>query len=281
VGQNEELPLNQNTLEQITLGQLATYLESIAPAHFQEDYDNSGLIVGHPDTPVTGVITSLDMTEEVIDDALARGCNVIVAHHPIIFRGLKRLNGFHYVERVVIKAIKTGVALYAIHTNLDNVFRDGVNTKIGERLGLVNSQILSPKVGVFHHELPVGSGLIGHLPTAMPEMEFLQFLKQKMQASVVKHTALQGKLVEKVAVCGGSGGFLLKHAIKAGAQVFVSADYKYHEFFDADGQIVIADIGHYETEQFTSELLQHLISKKYSTFAVHCTKANTNPVSYC
>ncbi len=271
----------QISLEQITLGQLAAYLESIAPAHFQEDYDNSGLLVGHPDTPITGVITSLDMTEEVIDDALERSCNVIVAHHPIIFRGLKRLNGFHYVERVVIKAIKTGVALYAIHTNLDNVFRDGVNAKIGERLGLVNPQILAPKAGIFYNDLPVGSGLIGSLPQAMPELAFLQYLKQHMHAEVVKHTALQGRMVEKVAVCGGSGGFLLKQAVQAGAQVFVTADYKYHEFFDADGQIIIADIGHYETEQFTSELLQHLISKKYSTFAVQCTRVNTNPVSYC
>lgn len=260
----------------MTIKDITAHLESIAPSHLQESYDNAGLIVGHPDTEVTGVLTSLDCTEEIIAEAKARGCNMVVAHHPIVFRGLKRFNGNDYVERTVIKAIKEDIAIYAIHTNLDNVRHQGVNERIAQRLGLENLRLLGPK----NEEKTIGSGMVGDLPNALNEHEFLRHLKTKMEASVVKHTRLRNKEVKTVALCGGAGGFLLSQAKKAGAQVFVTSDYKYHEFFDADGEIVICDIGHYESEQFTTQLLAELLTKKFPTFAVLCTERNTNPVRY-
>jgi len=361
------------------LSLLTAYLESLAPLAYQEDYDNSGLIVGNPDKDVQQALISLDCTEAIVDEAIAKGCQVIISHHPIVFRGLKKFTGKTYVERVVEKAIKHDIAIYAIHTNLDNVM-DGVNAKICETLELKNCRILAPKSGLLkklvtyvpgekaeqvrnalfhagagnignysecsfnaegigtfngdedtnpyvgvpgtrHHESEirietvypanieskllmalflahpyeevaydlynltnqnqqVGSGMIGELEDEMSEEEFLFVIKQNMQARVIRHTALTGKNVKRVAVCGGAGGFLLKHAITAGADVFVTADYKYHEFFDADGKLVIADIGHFESEQFTVQLLYDIIQKKFANFAVRLTEINTNPVKY-
>jgi dinuclear metal center YbgI/SA1388 family protein len=361
------------------LSQLTSYLESLAPLSYQEDYDNSGLIVGNPDKEVQQALLSLDCTEAIVDEALAKGCQVIISHHPIVFRGLKKLNGKTYVERVVEKAIKNDIAIYAIHTNLDNIM-DGVNAKICETLELTNCRILAPKGGLLkklvtyvpadkaeqvrnalfhagagnignysecsfnadgtgtfkgnedtnpyvgepgkrHHENEVrietvypatieskllmalflahpyeevaydlydltnqhnlvGSGMIGELEEELSEEEFLFVLKQNMQAKVIRHTTLRGKSVKRVAVCGGAGGFLLKYAISAGADFFVTADYKYHEFFDAEGKVVIADIGHFESEQFTAQLLYDIIRKKFPTFAIRLTEINTNPVKY-
>lgn len=344
---------------------LLSYLETIAPPMYQESYDNAGLIVGDPGAEIKGVLLCLDSTEEVVDEAIELGCNLIVAHHPIVFKGLKKLNGKNYVERVVIKAIKNDIAIYAIHTNLDNVYHQGVNAKIAEQLGLQNTRILAPKgqlkkmvtylsadqadkvrtalyeagagaindgtdqsyatLGVQHNNgkgaasikleilFPVdlqssiiaalktssnnqaviyevssveningklGSGMIGELSEPIAETSFLKDLKKRMKAGVIRYTKLRNKKVKTVAVCGGAGGFLLSHAIRQQADVFVTADYKYHEFFDADGKIVIADIGHYESEQYTIELLQEIIKEKFSIFAAHCTKVNTNPVKY-
>jgi dinuclear metal center YbgI/SA1388 family protein len=344
---------------------LTTYLESIAPSSYQESYDNSGLIVGNPNAEITGVLVCLDSTEAIIDEAIELGCNVVVAHHPIVFKGLKRFNGRNYVERTVMKAIKNDVAIYAIHTNLDNVYRNGVNGKIAEKLGLENTRILAPKrhlkklftfVPATHSEslrdalfaagagqvngfdqtsyatlgvgtvdgqvgaqmklevvfetgvqgkilaalqqnhpaenppydvmpienssIEIGSGMIGNLNKPMKPMAFLKLLKKKMQAGCVRYTNILEKDISTVAVCGGSGGFLLHAAIRQKADIFITADYKYHEFFDADNNIIIADIGHYESEQYTIELLHGLISKKFTTFAPHFTKVNTNPVNY-
>ncbi|MBK0379956.1 Nif3-like dinuclear metal center hexameric protein [Mucilaginibacter segetis] len=361
------------------LAQLTAYLESLAPPAYQEHYDNSGLIVGRPDMEVWQALISLDCTEAVVDEAIATDCQVIISHHPIVFKGLKRFNGKTYVERVVEKAIRHNIAIYAIHTNLDNVMV-GVNARICENLGLENLRILAPKQGVLkklvtyvpkqqaeqvrnalfhagagdignynecsfnaegtgtfkgcedsnpyvgepgvrHHEdeirietiypayleskiimalvlahpyeevaydlyeltnkhQQVGSGMIGDLPMQMDEEDFLADVKEKMHAEVIRHTAFTGKPVKQVAVCGGSGGFLLKNAIAAGADVFITADYKYHEFFDAEGKIVIADIGHFESEQFTQQLLYEIIQNKFVNFAVRLTKVNTNPVKY-
>lgn len=361
------------------LSLLTAYLESLAPLNYQEDYDNSGLIVGHPDKEVHQALLSLDCTEAVVDEAIEKQCEVIISHHPIVFRGLKRFNGKTYVERVVEKAIKNNIAIYAIHTNLDNV-TEGVNAKICEMLELKNCRILSPKSGLLkklvtyvpeakaeqvrnalfhagagnigdysecsfnaegtgtfkggedtnpyvgepgkrHYEneirietvypaameskllmalflahpyeevaydlynltnqhQQVGSGMIGELEEEMSGEEFLFVIKQSMDAKVIRHTALTGKPVKRVAVCGGAGSFLLKHAISAGADFFVTADYKYHEFFDAEGKLVIADIGHFESEQFTVQLLYDIIQKKFANFAVRLTEINTNPVKY-
>ena len=345
--------------------ELTSFLETIAPSAYQESYDNSGLIVGNPNDEINGVLICLDSTEAIIDEAIEKKCNVVVAHHPIVFRGLKRFNGKHYVERVVMKAIKNDVAIYAIHTNLDNVYSNGVNAKIAQKLGLINTQILAPKSGlkkIFtfvpteysekvraalfaagagdipkfdnlsyatvgvgtqnqnggaqvkleftfpsvkqnaiikalqdshpYFDVPydiisienknteVGSGMIGYLKDPMSEKDFLQKVKKQMKAGCVKYTKLRRKKISKVAVCGGSGGFLLKDAIRQGADIFITSDYKYHEFFDADGKIVIADIGHYESEQYTIELLYDIITEKFSNFAAYFTEINTNPVNY-
>ncbi len=341
------------------------YLETIAPPTYQESYDNAGLIIGDASETVTGVICCLDSTEAVVEEAIAKKCNLIIAHHPIVFKGLKRFNGKNYIERVVMKAIRHDIAIYAIHTNLDNMLYQGVNTRIAKQLALKNIQILAPKknfkklfafgeellVNKLRHELfelgagvlqdlqhlsyaslgagtangkgaakvkleilfpldlsgavlsvlnkyavdsqinydiiaientnpLIGSGMIGELTKPMSEKTFLKYLKNKMQVNCVKHTALRGKYISKVAFCGGAGGFLLKNAIRQQADIFITADYKYHEFFDADGQIIIADIGHYESEQFTINLLHEVLTQKFSNFAAHCTEVNTNPVSY-
>jgi len=340
------------------------FLESIAPPHYQESYDNAGLIVGNPNWKIKGALVCLDSTEEIVKEAIAKGCNLIVAHHPIVFKGLKRFNGKNYIERTVIKAIKADIAIYAIHTNLDNMYHNGVNAMIAKRLGLKKTRILAPKkllkklfvfvpvkaidkvrnslfkagaghtnasnvsymgigagtrknsgeavaklelsfpinhqskithlldntlsksvinydiVEIDNSSEAIGSGMIGKLPTAMNSVKFLTFLKKQMNASCIKHTALLGRKIKKVAVCGGSGGFLLTHAIRQQADIFITADYKYHEFFDADGQIIIADIGHYESEQFTNELLYGLLKQKFRNFATQITEHNTNPVQY-
>lgn len=251
-------------------------LEAVAPPHLQESYDNAGLIVGDPETPLTGVLFCLDSLEVIVDEAVRKGCNLVVAHHPIVFRGLKRLNGANYVERTVIQAIRQNVALYAIHTNLDNVHRQGVNEQIARRLGLEQTSILAPKPGV----TDIGAGLLGMLPEPMPEKDFLLHVKSALRAGCVRHTALLNRPVQKIAVCGGSGSFLLPEALRAGADAYVSADFKYHEFFDADRRLLIADVGHYESEQFTVELLYNIIREKFPNFALHLTEQSTNPVFY-
>lgn len=255
---------------------ILTVLENIAPLHLQESYDNAGLIVGDPETAVTGILFCLDSTEAIVDEAIAKGCNLVVAHHPIVFRGLKRLNGATYVERTVIKAVRENVALYAIHTNLDNVYRQGVNSKIAEKLGLVRTRVLAPRPA----QEEIGAGLLGELAAPMDELSFLKHVKAVMQAGCVRYTTLRGKPVQYVAVCGGSGSFLLPEALKAGADAFVTADFKYHEFFDAEGRLVIADIGHYESEQYTIELLFQIIREKFPNFALHLTEKITNPIQY-
>ncbi|GAB3763957.1 Nif3-like dinuclear metal center hexameric protein [Spirosoma pomorum] len=359
--------------------QLTAYLERLAPLAYQESYDNAGLIVGDPSAEITGVLVSLDTTEAIIDEAIAKGCNLVVAHHPIVFKGLKKLNGKNYVERTVIKAIKHDVAIYATHTNLDNV-QGGVNYKIADQLGLNNVQILAPKaqvlsklvtfvptadtqrvldalheagagnignyqncsfrtagtgayqaseqanpvlgkVGEYHLEpedrievifsshqqatilaalrqahpyeevaydlygldnqnQEVGSGAVGDLTEPLDGEAWLAYLREKMNLYLIRHTALLNKPVRRIAVCGGAGSFLLNDAIRAGADVFVTADYKYHEFFDADGRIVICDIGHYESEVFTKELISQHLAKKFTTFAVILSETGTNPVRY-
>jgi len=260
----------------MNLQELISFLEQIAPAHLQESYDNAGLICGYPDMEIKGVLVCLDSTEKIIDEAIEKGCNVVVAHHPIVFRGLKQITGSNYIQRVIIKAIKNDVAIYAIHTNLDNVYANGVNAKFAEKLGLKNTKILSPKA----EDPQVGSGMVGDLEQALEEGAFLHYLKNCMQTNCIRHTELTGKKIQKVALCGGSGSFLLSEAKKAGADVFVSGDFKYHEFFDAEKEILIADIGHFESEQFTIELLHDLISQNFSNFAAHYTGHTTNPVHY-
>jgi dinuclear metal center YbgI/SA1388 family protein len=355
------------------------FLESIAPLEYQESYDNCGLIVGDKNSPVNKALVTLDVTEAVIDEAIAEKCQLVIAHHPIVFAGLKKLNGKNYVERTVIKAIKNNIAIYAIHTNLDNVMA-GVNAKICERLGLVDCEILLPKkqllkklytfipldhyanvaqavfevgagyignyseasfsapgMGTFkgneasnpvvgkkgvmetveevkfetifpavierkvvealikahpyeevaydivtleNYYSKIGSGMVGNLKKPVDELAFLKTTKKQLQTDCIRYTPLRQKEVKRVAVCGGSGRFLLNNAIAAGADVFVTADFKYHDFFDAEGKIVVADVGHFESEQFTKHLLIEIISEKFPTFAALMSKINTNPINY-
>ncbi|MBK9017429.1 MAG: Nif3-like dinuclear metal center hexameric protein [Saprospiraceae bacterium] len=261
-----------------TIKDITSHLETIAPLSYQEGYDNAGLITGDAGWELSNILCCLDATEAVIDHAIQQGCNLVVAHHPIVFKGLKRINGINYVERTIIKAIKNDIAIYAIHTNLDNVLYRGVNSKIAEKLGLLHTRILSPKPET--NSLEIGSGLIGELPVAMDEVAFLKKLKETMLAGCVRHTRLLGRPIKTVALCGGAGSFLLPVAIARRADVYITGDFKYHEFFDADGHLVIADIGHFESEQFTIDLLHEIISEKFTTFAPLKTSVNTNPVHY-
>ncbi len=257
--------------------ELLDFFEGIAPLHLQEPYDNAGLLTGDPDMEITGVITCLDSTEAVIQEAIDNNCNVVVAHHPIIFSGLKNLTSANYIQKTIQLAIKNDIAIVAMHTNLDNVFQNGVNERIAKRIGLQNLKILKPKDPT---EPLVGSGMIGDLPSPQDALSFLNDLKTKMSVNCVKYTKIHKQNIAKIAVAGGSGGFLLYDAIRQGADMFITADYKYHEFFDANDRIIIADIGHYESEQFTIELLSELINDNFVKFAARTTKMVTNPVNY-
>ncbi|MBK9985045.1 MAG: Nif3-like dinuclear metal center hexameric protein [Saprospiraceae bacterium] len=258
--------------------ELIQYLESVAPLHLQEKYDNSGLLVGSSSADVKGVLICLDCTEDVLDEAVQKGCNVVISHHPAIFYGLKQITGTSLTERLVIKAIKEDLILYAIHTNLDNILQNGVNERIAKQLDLNVEGILRP-ISTGTNEI-CGAGIIGAYSSPKTESEFLGLLKARMKTGVIRHSKLLGRPLQRVAVCGGSGSFLLEDAIREGAQVFVTADYKYHGFFDADDKLIICDIGHYESEQYTINVLHELISSKFATFAAHCTQLNTNPVHY-
>lgn len=358
---------------------IVDYLQETAPFQYQESYDNSGLLVGNPNWEVTGVLVALDCIESIVDEAIDQGANVIVTHHPIIFKGLKRLTGSNYIERTVIKAIEHKIALIAIHTNLDN-YRFGVNHIIANKLGMVKQQILAPKEAVLFgltvfvqkenaetlrvalakagagqigdydscsfsvegegrfkplegsnpvigfqndlttvneerisvivekhllskvvkamklahpyeevaHEITpltnkhayLGSGMIGELEQPMEAMDFLRLIKERFQCESIRYTSICKHLIERVALCGGSGSFLLNDAKQQGADIFITADFKYHEFFDAEEQLIIADIGHFESEQYTSEWLVWHLTKNFTTFAVRLTNVSTNPINY-
>lgn len=355
------------------------YIEQLAPLSYAESFDNVGLLIGDYSTKVTGVLVTLDTLEATVDEAIAKNCNLIVSFHPIIFSGLKKINGNNYVERVVLKAIQNNIAIYATHTALDNV-NNGVSAKMSEVLGLQNCKTLIPKKKIIkklttyvplkdavkvkeklfeagagnignysncsfstdgkgsfkgnensnpvigktgelqienetcisviytgylenkllktlfeHHPYEevsyeiitldnqhqqVGMGMIGELLTEMNEADFLQFVKKTFKTDCVRHSETLNKSIKKVAVLGGSGSFAIKNAIKAKADAYISADFKYHEFFSAEKKILLADVGHYESEQFTKNLLVDYLSKKISTFAIILSEKSTNPIYY-
>jgi len=361
------------------IAEVCELIEQTAPLALQENYDNAGLLIGDRHAEVKGVLLTIDVTEPVIDEAVVKGCNLIVAHHPLIFKGLKRITGKNEVERCVVKAIKNDVAIYAAHTNMDNA-QEGVNRKIADLLGLKDAVVLQPmsglllklvtfvpklhyirvrdalfaagagvigdydacsyssegngtfragesahpfvgQVNVLHTELEirmemilpvylknkitsalihshpyeepaydfvplanewsrVGAGMIGCLEQPIDELTFLRQLKDIFNARVVRHTACTGRKITKVAVCGGAGSSFLNDAIAQEADAFISGDFKYHEFFDAENRILIADIGHYESEQFTKDIFYEIITKKIANFAVRISEINTNPINY-
>ena len=359
--------------------EVVSYLEGIAPLQLQESYDNSGLIIGDLESEVKSILVTLDCTEDVVDECIKQGCNLIVAHHPVIFSAIKKINYDSYIGRTVIKAIKNNIAIYAFHTNLDNIIQ-GVNSKIADKLFLENRAVLSPKkdvlrqlvfycpskhvnkvtdelfqigagaigfydkcsfhvtgkgtfrpleksnpyigdIGKIHIEkeerielvfpsylqsivvdrlldvhpyeqvayqlytldnryYEIGAGLIGELKYEVDASNFLRKLKKQMKTDIIRYTPIIKDKIKKVALCGGSGSHLLDLAKSHNADIFITADFKYHDFFMAEDKIIIADIGHYESEQFTKDLIYEFLTKKFSKFAILLSKVNTNPINY-
>jgi dinuclear metal center YbgI/SA1388 family protein len=255
--------------------EIIQHLEFLAPPDFQEEYDNSGLITGETSVECTGVLVSLDSSVELVQEAIQKKCNLIVSHHPLIFRPIRRIQSENATGRALIAAIKADITIYAIHTNLDNVI-SGVNGAIADQLGLVNRKLMLLKTGLES----AGSGLIGELDKPITEKELLKQLKTKFGLSVIRHSSLTGKQVNRIALCGGAGSFLISNALQQNADFFISSDLKYHEFFAAEGKMVIADIGHFESEQFTIDLLCQVILEKFPNFAVLKSGTITNPVNY-
>ncbi len=297
---------------------VARILEQLAPLELAQSYDNVGLIVGEAWREVRGVLTALDVTTDVLKEALALQCNLIVAHHPIWFHSRKKLTGTDFAAEVILFAIRNGISIYSCHTNLDNI-RTGVNAVIAERLKLQEIAFLKPcqqylslqskanrqletnqlsgvdgslkadelETGEQPEELKkeaifcqAGSGMIGKLASPLSQRDFLELVKQEFHCHIIRYTKSAITEIEKVALCGGAGSFLLSAALEQGANAFVSADFSYHTFFDAGSQLLCLDIGHYESEQFTVHLLAEHLHKELPKLAVHCTKINTNPVNY-
>lgn len=364
----------------MTIREIIQEIHHFAPLNYQESYDNSGLQVGDVDLEARSALLTLDVTEAVIDEAINMGCNLIIAHHPLLFKPLKRLSGGNSIERIIIKAIQNGIAIFAAHTNLDSMNK-GVNLKIAEKLGIQNPKILMPVKGnilklhtyvpeadaaglvnhlfeagagavgnyeecsfrqsgmgtfrpganthptigqangpresvaeqkvevilpeerrdkvlqaLFEHhpyeevayglvrlenaDQTKGAGMIGELAEPIAIQEFFALVREKMSARSIRYTQPHQNEVQRIAFCGGSGSFLLQEAIRQKADVFLSADFKYHQFFDAENQIIIADIGHYESEQYTLEIFSEILKEKFPNFATHLTNVNTNPINY-
>jgi len=355
------------------------YLEELAPLAYAEDFDNVGLLVGHANTEVTGILVTLDTLEITIDEAIEKNCNLIVSFHPIVFKGLKKFNGANYVERVVIKAIQNNIAIYAIHTALDNSFQ-GVSAKMCKVIGLKNTKVLIPqggnikklttyvphknantlrdalfnagagnignydncsfnvegvgtyrgnevsnptigKKGTLHSEPEtkisvifekhiennilkilfkehpyeevayeiisldnlhqnIGMGMVGELECPVDQMAFLKTLKQKFNLKSLRHSEISENKIKKVAVLGGSGSFAISNAKNVEADMYITSDLKYHDFYQAENQIVLVDIGHYESEQFTKNLLVDYLTEKITNFAIILSENNTNPINY-
>jgi dinuclear metal center YbgI/SA1388 family protein len=251
------------------------HLESFAPAEYQEDYDNSGLIAGDSNTECNSVLVSLDCTEQLIYEAIEKKCNLIVSHHPLIFRPLRNIGPENNIGKALIAAIRNNITLYAVHTNLDNVI-GGVNARIADKIGLINRKILAPKT----EDKRVGSGLIGDLKNRISGEQLLELLKERFRIQVIRHSPLTGNPISRLALCGGAGSFLISNALQEGADWFISADIRYHDFFGGEGKMVIADIGHYESEQFTMDLIRDVILEKFPNFAVLKSGTVTNPVNY-
>ena len=250
-------------------------LERFAPLPLQDGFDNAGLQIGLTDAEVSGALLCLDVTEAVIDEAIRLGCNLVVSHHPLLFRGLKCIGGRDYIERCVMKAIKHDVVIYSAHTNLDNA-PEGVNWWMSQKLGLKNLQILEPKPGV----PGAGAGMVGELPEALTPEAYLKLVKETFQVGCVLHNQPSGvSSVGKVALCGGAGSFLAPQAREMGADAFLTGEMKYHEFFGYD-DLLVAAIGHYESEQYTQELLKNNIEQSFPGLAVHVTTVKTNPIHY-
>ena len=251
-------------------------ITEIAPLDWQESYDNAGLQVGDENVEVNKVLVALDVTEELVDEAVAKKCDLIVSHHPLIFRGLKQVTPHSAIGRAVMKAVKNDISIISMHTNLDNSYL-GVNARLAEKLGLANLRILQPSTP--DPQLR-GAGMIGEFAEPMSEEDFLRCVAETIGSPCLRHSAFTGKQITRVAMCGGSGAFLLPDACAQHADAFLTADVKYHDFFLPEGELLFVDGGHFETEQFTKELICALIRKKFPTFAAEIAETNTNSVHY-
>jgi len=363
----------------MNLSEITSFLNSRIPLSLQESYDNCGLLIGDSDAAITGALICLDVTGEVLDEAVEKNCNLVIAHHPLIFSGIKNLTGQTGIEHLVIRAIKENIAIFALHTNLDNHY-EGVNHQLSSKLGLLNPEILRPMSGMLRklvtfcpashagivrdaifnagageignynncsynsqgegtfraltganpfvgelgklHTEPevrietifpaylensvisalklvhpyeevaydiyplankhnrIGAGMIGTLPEAVEAEKFLMNVKEILQTGCIRHTNLKNKKVQRIAVCGGSGSFLIQDAISCNADIYITGDIKYHDFFIPGNRMILADVGHFESEQFTKDLIYTLLKKKFTTFALFISGTNTNPVNY-
>jgi dinuclear metal center YbgI/SA1388 family protein len=256
--------------------QITRIIEDFAPLALQEDFDNSGLQVGDASQKLQGILLCLDVTPEVIDEALELDCNLIISHHPLLFRPLRTLTGQNYIERCVIKACKNDLVIYAAHTNLDNAW-GGMNFHLAEKIGLQNIRFLKP---IHHGDVMGGEGAIGELVAPEEEESFLERIKDIFQLKSLKHSPFTGKMIQEVALCSGSGAFLIPDAVAAGADVLLTGEARYNDYYDVEDRLLLGVLGHYETEHYTKELFYDIISKKIPNFAIHFSNVNTNPVNY-
>ena len=250
-------------------------LEDFAPLSLQDGFDNAGLQIGlTKDVDATGVLLCLDVTEQVIDEAISRGCNMVVSHHPLLFHPVKSISGKDYIERCIIKAIKNDITLYAAHTNLDNA-KGGVNYRMAAKLGLSDLRPLELKA-----DGESGSGLVGQLPQPMSKHDFIELVKTTFGVECVRFNDWQGQTVSRVALCGGAGAFLMPNAAGLSADAFITGEIGYHRFFGHEAEMLLLEIGHYESEQYTLELLREIIRKADSSLPIFETQLRTNPVFY-
>ena len=257
--------------------QILDALEQYAPLPLQDGFDNAGLQIGlTEEQEVTGALLCLDVTEDIVDEAHRVGCNLIVAHHPLLFHGLKSITGKNYVERCVIKAIQMGIGIYAAHTNLDNA-QGGVNYRIAEKIGLTHVSFLEAKSTAVP---AAGAGVVGELPEAVGEEEFLCRLKSLFGIRCIRHNRFSGRMIRRVALCGGAGGFLLSKAIEVGADAFLTGEMRYHDYFGHEGDLLIAEMGHYESEQYTVDIFEEVLKRQFPVLNIVKTSLNTNPISY-
>lgn len=265
------------SIDRPTIADITETLEAVAPLRLQEDYDNCGLLVGDPSEECTGTLLTVDITPEVVREAIDAGCNLIVAHHPVIFRGLKHLNdGGSAVERSVIEAVRGHIAIYACHTSLDNA-QGGVSVTMARMLGLKEIEVLAPSLT----DPGSGSGATGIFQEPVTAASFVELVKSVFKSPVARCTSFDMDApIRRVALCGGSGAFLIGDAIRAGAQAFVTSDTKYHDFVDYAGRILIVDIGHHESENCTKDIFYHVIKEKFPNFAVRYARLDVNPIIY-
>ncbi|MDD4919129.1 MAG: Nif3-like dinuclear metal center hexameric protein [Bacteroidales bacterium] len=254
-------------------------LEQWAPWELQEEWDNSGLCIGNPATPVSGILVCLDCTPEVVEEAISGGLNMIISHHPLIFKGLKSLKDTTPVERTVARAIRGNLVVYSIHTNADKIM-DGVSGAMGRALNLQNISILAPESCLNRDAAPCGLGVVGDLEQPMLTEDFFNLLKTTFSLQHFKASVPFQRQVSRIALCGGSGSSLIPYALRSGAGVYVSADFNYHSYFETVPQIMLADIGHYESEAGVQDQIVNQLIKKFPTFAVRKTEIFTNPIRY-